>query len=68
MTFLEKFTPFQKGVASLVIGIFLLLDATGVLRISAFFAVIIALILIGYGLFATGLLHKIVGMFKKKGK
>jgi hypothetical protein len=66
MKFFEHITPMQKGIAALILGGFLFLHATGMLVISSFFIVIIALVLIGYGLYATGLLPKIVRMVKKK--
>lgn len=66
MKFLDHITPLQKGIAALILGAFLFLHAVGLLVVSNIFIVLIALILVGYGLHATGLLAKIVHMVKRK--
>jgi hypothetical protein len=66
MKFLANVSPMKKGIAALVLGAFLFLHATNMFVINNFFVVIISLVLMGYGLHATGLLAKIMALFKKK--
>ena len=65
MNMFKKLSPQQKGVASIVIGVLILLDAMNLLSTTVHYVILVAAItIIIYGVMLTDLPGKIMG--KKK--